>query len=122
MKKYKNISEYIKDCPKDIQSQLQKIRKAIKEVAPKAEEAVSYGMPTFKLHGNLVHFAAFKTHFGFYPMPSGISAFDKELSKYDLAKGTIRFPLDKPVPIALIKKITKYCVQRNRENFILKQK
>lgn len=122
MKNYENITEYIQAYPKDVQVILHKVRKAIKETAPLAKEAIKYGIPTFILHGNLVHFAAYKSHLGFYPGTAPIKAFKAELTKYELSKGTIKFPLDKPVPISLIKKITRYCIHRNMENFILKQK
>jgi uncharacterized protein YdhG (YjbR/CyaY superfamily) len=110
MKKAANIDEYISGFPSDIQENLNKIRQVIKELAPAAQETISYGMPTFKLHGNLVHFAAFKEHIGFFPTPSGINAFKNELLLYDTSKGTIRFPLDKPIPFELIKKIVKFRV------------
>jgi uncharacterized protein YdhG (YjbR/CyaY superfamily) len=92
---------------------LEKIRETIREVAPDAEEAISYQMPTFKLNGNLVHFAAFKNHIGFYPVPSGIEAFKEELSPYIAGKGTVQFPLDKPVPYELIRKVTEFRVKEN---------
>lgn len=107
------IDEYISQFPKDVQMILNKIRQLIKECAPKAEEAFAYGIPTFKLNGNLVHFAAFKKHIGFYPTPSGIKQFKKELSNYKTAEGTIRFPIDEPIPYDLIKKIVKYRVKEN---------
>ena len=122
MTDYKNIDEYIRAFPKDVRATLQKIQIAIQKTAPMAKEAIKYGIPTFILHGNLVHFAAYKTHIGFYPGSSPIKAFKDELSKYEQSKGTVKFPIDKPVPISLIIKITRYCVQRNQENFILKQK
>ena len=106
----RNIDEYIARFPEDIQEKLKQIRQVIKESAPGAREAISYGMPTYKLNGNLVHFAAFKDHIGFFPTPSGVSAFEKELSLYSTSKGTIRFPLDKPIPFELIKKIVKFRV------------
>ncbi len=111
MNKYRNIDEYITDFPENIQEKLTQIRQVIKGSAPGAREAISYGMPTYKLNGNLVHFAAFKDHIGFFPTPSGVSAFQKELSLYGTSKGTIRFPLDKPIPFELIKKIVKFRVR-----------
>ena len=107
----KNIDEYISTFPKDIQVILQNIRKTIKEAAPEAEEAMGYGAPAFKLKGEyLAYFAAFKKHVGFYPLPSAIKKFEKELSDYETSEGTIRFPLDKPIPYSLIKKIVRFRV------------
>lgn len=111
----KNIDTYIAGFPEDIQKKLQEIRTEIRKAAPQAEEAIKYSMPTFVLNGNLVHFAAFKNHIGFYPAPSGIEAFKKELSKYDGSKGTIRFPLDKPLPLDLIGKIVRFRAKKNLE-------
>ncbi len=111
--KAKNMDEYIAAFPEEIQATLAKIRQTIKEAAPQATEAISYGMPTFKLNGNLVHFAAFNDHFGFFPTSSGVAAFKKELAPYDTSKGTIRFPLDKPVPYKLIEKIVRFRVNEN---------
>jgi uncharacterized protein YdhG (YjbR/CyaY superfamily) len=110
---YQTIDEYIKAFPPDIQNILQKMRQAIKNAAPQATEAISYQMPTFKLNGNLVHFAAFKKHIGFYPAPSGIEAFKKELSPYVTSKGAVQFPLEKPVPYDLVQKITAFRVEEN---------
>jgi uncharacterized protein YdhG (YjbR/CyaY superfamily) len=110
---YKTIDEYIKTFPPDIQIILQKIRQIIHEAAPDAKEAISYQMPTFKLNGNLVHFAAFKSHIGFYPKPSGTETFQKELSPYKSGKGSVRFPLDQPIPYDLIKKIVLFRVKEN---------
>ena len=118
----KNIDEYIAGFPPEIQEKLEKIRATIRKAAPKAEEAISYMMPTFKLHGNLVHFAAFKNHIGFYPAPSGIEEFREELSAYEGSKGAIRFPLDKPLPLALIGKIVKFRVKKNLEKAAAKGK
>lgn len=87
----------------------------VRKAAPEAEEAISYGIPTFKLHGNLVHFAAFKNHIGFFPAPSGIAAFKKELAAYKGAKGSVQFPLDQPLPLALITKIVKFRVKENTD-------
>jgi len=108
-----NIDEYISQFPGEIQEKLQKVRAAIKSVAPEASETISYQMPTFKLNGNLVHFAAFKNHIGFFPTSSGVKAFEPELKNYVHATGSIQFPLDKPIPFLLIKKITKYRVKEN---------
>jgi len=109
----KNIDDYIAGYPKDVQVILKKIRTTIKKAAPEAEEAMSYQMPTFKLKGNLVHFAAFKNHIGFYPAPTGIEQFKKELAIYQKGKGTLQFPLDKPLPLGLITKIVKFRVKEN---------
>jgi uncharacterized protein YdhG (YjbR/CyaY superfamily) len=115
MKQFSTIDEYIKTFPTNTQSLLQKMRQIIKEAAPEAVEAISYQMPTFKLNGkNLVHFAAFKNHIGFYPIPSGIEAFKKELSPYKQGKGSVQFPIDKPIPYDLVEKIVKYRVRENR--------
>jgi uncharacterized protein YdhG (YjbR/CyaY superfamily) len=111
IKQYKNIDEYIVAFPEPIQSTLKKLRQTIKKSAPKAEEAIRYGMPAFRLNGNLVFFAAFKNHIGFFPTPSGINAFTKDLKNYETSKGTIRFPLDKPIPFKLIEKIVKFRVK-----------
>ncbi|MFO7526553.1 MAG: DUF1801 domain-containing protein [Ignavibacteriaceae bacterium] len=111
--KFTTIDEYINTFPKDVQKILEQIRKTIKEVAPEAEEAISYQIPTFKLNGNLVHFAAFKNHIGFYPTPSGQKAFEKELSVYKSGKGSVQFPLSKPMPLSLIRKIVKYRVKES---------
>jgi uncharacterized protein YdhG (YjbR/CyaY superfamily) len=109
------IDEYIAGFPKDIQKLLKEMRATIKKAAPKAEEAIKYAMPTFVLNGNLVHFAAFKNHIGFYPAPQGIEEFKKELSKYKGAKGSVQFPLDQPLPLSLVTKIVKFRVAKNLE-------
>jgi len=109
----KTIDDYIAGYPKDIQTTLEKIRTAIRKAAPKAEETIKYGMPTFTLNGNLIFFAAFKNHIGFYPIPQGIDAFKKELSIYKQGKGSVQFPIDKPMPLALISKIVKFRVKKN---------
>lgn len=108
MNKFKTIDEYILSFPDDIQNILKRIRKAIKEEVPEATEDISYGMPTFKLNGNLIHFAAYKHHIGFYPTPSGVEVFKKELEEYKTSKGAIQFPLNKPIPLDLIRRIVKY--------------
>jgi uncharacterized protein YdhG (YjbR/CyaY superfamily) len=110
---FKNIDEYIALFPKEIQSLLQQMRATIKAAAPEAVEKISYQMPTFFLNGNLVHFAAFKSHIGFYPVPTGIEKFKKELSIYKTTKGAVQFPLDKPLPLTLITKIVKFRVAEN---------
>jgi uncharacterized protein YdhG (YjbR/CyaY superfamily) len=108
-----NIDEYIAGFPPDIQEILQKIRTTIRKAAPKAEETIKYQMPTFTLNGNLVHFAAFKKHIGFYPTPTGTREFQKELSIYKGAKGSVQFPLDQPIPFGLIGKIVKFRAKEN---------
>jgi uncharacterized protein YdhG (YjbR/CyaY superfamily) len=108
-----DIDTYIAGFPADVQEILQKIRAVIRKEAPTAEEAISYGMPTFKLNGNLVHFAAFQHHIGFYPIPSGIEQFKEELSVYKQGKGSVQFPLDQPMPYDLIRKIVVFRVQEN---------
>ena len=108
-----NIDEYIAGFPKGIQKILKRLRAEIKRVAPKAEETIAYGIPTFDLSGiHLVHFAAFKKHIGFYPTPSGILAFKNELSMYKGAKGSVQFPIDKPLPFDLITKIVRFRVKK----------
>jgi uncharacterized protein YdhG (YjbR/CyaY superfamily) len=106
----RNIDEYIAEFPPEVQAKLQRIRAAIKKAAPKAEEAIKYSMPTFVLNGNLVHFAGYKNHIGFYPAPRALQQFREELSKYEGSKGAVRFPLDKPVPIGLIQRMVKFRV------------
>ena len=108
-----SIDEYIAACPKDVQKMLKDLRKTIKAAAPDATEKISYQIPTFYLKGNLVHFAAFKDHISFFPTPSGIEAFKKELSVYKGAKGTVQFPLDKPLPLKLVSRIVKFRVAEN---------
>jgi uncharacterized protein YdhG (YjbR/CyaY superfamily) len=112
-KVFKTIDEYIASFPRNVQSILEEIRQAIRDSAPEAQEAISYGMPTFKLNGNLVHFAAFKNHIGFFPTPSAIEAFKEELSDYEVSKGTVRFPMNKPIPFDLVRKIVRYRVKEN---------
>ncbi len=107
------IDEYIGTFPQEIQTLLEQVRATIRQAAPEAEEAIKYAMPTFVLNGNLVHFAAYKNHIGFYPVPSGIEAFKKELSVYKGAKGSVQFPLDQPMPLELISKIVKFRVSEN---------
>jgi uncharacterized protein YdhG (YjbR/CyaY superfamily) len=108
-----NIDEYIAGFPEDIQVILQKIRKMVHTAAPEAQEKISYQMPTFFLEGNLVHFAAFKNHIGFYPTPSGTEKFKKEISAYQAAKGSIQFPLDEPMPYELITRIVEFRMKEN---------
>ncbi|MGE5464878.1 MAG: iron chaperone [Syntrophothermus sp.] len=108
------IDEYIAEFPQEVREILQKIRKTIHEAAPEATEKISYQMPTFYLNGNLVHFAGFKEHIGFYPVPTGIEKFKKALSVYKQGKGSVQFPLDQPMPYELIGKIVKFRVQENQ--------
>lgn len=108
-----NIDEYISAFPAEIQAILQKIRDTIKAAAPDAQETISYAMPTFTLQGNLVHFAAYKKHIGFYPTPSGTEHFQQQISGYKAAKGSIQFPLDQPIPYELISQIVTFRVQEN---------
>jgi len=107
------IDEYIAAFPGAVQEILQKVRMTIREAAPEATEKISYQMPTFYLNGNLVHFAAFKEHIGFYPVPTGIKKFKKELSVYKQGKGSVQFPLDQPIPYDLVTKIVKFRVKEN---------
>ncbi len=106
---------YIATFPADVQAILSKLRALIKQCAPDASEAIKYGIPTFVLHGNLVHFAAYAHHIGFYPAPSGIENFKDELADYKFSKGAIQFPLDAPIPYPLIRKIVKFRVKENRD-------
>jgi uncharacterized protein YdhG (YjbR/CyaY superfamily) len=112
-RKVKDIDEYIRSFPPAIQKILEQLRTIIHKNAPDAEEAISYGMPTFKFNGNLVHFAAFEHHIGFYPTPSGLEAFEKELAPYKHAKGSVQFPLDEPIPYDLVKRIVQFRVREN---------
>jgi uncharacterized protein YdhG (YjbR/CyaY superfamily) len=108
-----SIDAYIALFPAEIQQKLQQIRAVIKQAAPEASEKISYQMPTFYLNGNLVHFAAFKHHIGFYPAPSGIENFNEELAMYKTSKGAIQFPLDKPIPFDLVRAIVEFRVAEN---------
>jgi uncharacterized protein YdhG (YjbR/CyaY superfamily) len=112
---FQTIDAYIKAFPEDVQQILSGLREAIKAVAPGAGETFCYGIPTFTLDGNLVHFAAYKSHIGFYPTSSGIDAFKMELSAYKTSRGTVQFPIDKPLPLALIKKIVSFRVAENKK-------
>lgn len=113
--KYTSIEQYIQTFPKDTQKKLQEIRNIIKKEVPHAIEKISYQIPTFFLNGNLVHFAGYAKHIGFYPTSSGISAFEKEIGQYAYSKGSIQFPLEEELPTALIKKIVKYRVKENTQ-------
>jgi len=113
MNKYSTIDEYISNFPPNIRALLETMRKTIHKAAPDAQEAIAYGIPTFKLNGNLVHFGGFKDHIGFYPAPRGIEAFEKELTPYLAGKGTVKFPIDKPLPVSLVTKIVKFRASQN---------
>lgn len=118
----KTIDEYIAGFSPEVQEILEKVRTTIRKAAPNAEETISYQIPAFTLQGNLIYFAAFKKHVGLYPGTTAIAKFKKELSTYEGAKGTVRFPLDKPIPFALISKIVKFRVKENRERAAVKGK
>lgn len=120
--KVESLDEYISQFPAEIQEILQKLRKVIKEAAPDAVEKISYQMPTFALSGNLVHYAAFKNHIGFYPAPSGIEAFKEELSGYKGAKGSVQFPLNQELPYELISRIVQFRAAENKEKAAAKKK
>lgn len=111
---FTSIDEYIAAFPEETQKILESLRAVIKAVVPEAKEKISYQMPTFDLNGNLVHFAAFKNHIGFYPTPSGIEAFKQELSGYAGAKGSVQFPINQPLPLDLIRRIVEYRVAENK--------
>ena len=113
--KYQTIDEYIDTFSKGTRVILEILRNTIRKAAPEVEEKISYQIPTFVLNGNLVHFAAFKNHIGFYPTPSAIEAFKKDLSGYQIAKGSVQFPLNQPLPLPLIAEIVKYRVKENVE-------
>lgn len=108
-----SIDEYITRFPSEVQEKLQRIRAVIREHAPEAQEKISYQMPTFYLNGNLVHFAAFKNHIGFYPTPTGVAEFQNELARYKGAKGSVQFPLDQEPPYDLIARIVEFRVGEN---------
>ena len=108
-KKTNEVDKYIDGFPQEVQERLQSMRQTILKEMPDAEEKIGYGIPTYKLNGrNIVHFGGFKNHVGFYPAPSGLTAFEKELSKYEGAKGSVKFPHDQPLPLSLVTKIVKY--------------
>lgn len=112
---FNSIDEYINAFPEDVKKKLIEMREVIKEEAPQAQEKISYQMPTFYLNGNLVHFAAFTKHIGFYPAPSGIEAFKNELSKYKGAKGSVQFPMEEPLPLEVIRQIVRFRVAENQQ-------
>lgn len=109
------IDEYISGFPSDVIVLLEKLRETIRKAAPEAEETINYQIPTFKYHGNLVHFAAYKKHIGFYPGASGIAAFRDELGNREYAKGSVKFPFGKPIPFKLITRMVKFRVKENLE-------
>jgi uncharacterized protein YdhG (YjbR/CyaY superfamily) len=113
MIKAENINDYISAFPPEIQNKMEQLRATIRNAAPKAVEVISYGMPAFKGNGVLVYFAAYKNHIGFYPTPSGIEEFKKDLSIYKGAKGSVQFPVDEPLPLNLIVKIVKFRVKED---------
>lgn len=108
-----SIDEYIAGFPAPVRARLRQMRATIRRAAPGAEEAIAYGVPTYRLNGNLVHFAAFARHVGFYPAPSAITAFRRELSKYASAKGSVQFPHDQPLPLTLVAKMVRFRVKEN---------
>jgi uncharacterized protein YdhG (YjbR/CyaY superfamily) len=118
----KDINQYIAAFPPAVRAKLRTIRGAIRKAAPQAKEAIKYQMPTFTQHGNLVHFAAYQHHIGFYPAPRALEQFKEELSAYEGSKGAVRFPLDKPVPVGLIGRIVKFRVQQDRERAAARKK
>jgi uncharacterized protein YdhG (YjbR/CyaY superfamily) len=121
--KPRNIDEYIAGFPDDVQKILEKVRTTIKKAAPEAEETISYQIPTFTLKGRyLIYFAAYKKHIGLYPAPRGSEKFKKELSAYEGGKGTVRFPLDKSIPVGLVSRIVKFRVKENLERAKAKAK
>lgn len=115
VKKAATFATYLEDCPKEAQARLRAMRAAIRKAAPDADEAISYGVPTFKLNGNLVHFGGYKKHIGFYPGAEAIKVFAKELAPYKTARGSAQFPHDEPLPIALVTKIVKFRVKQNAQ-------
>lgn len=113
MDKYTTVDEYIAAFPAEVQAKLRQMRQAIAAAAPEAKEKIAYGIPTFTLHGNLVHFGGANTHIGFYPGAAGVSQFAEQLKNYRTSKGTIRFPLDKPLPLDLVRQIVAFRVVQN---------
>ena len=113
--KFKTVDEYFSAFPPSTRKILQEVRRTIKQAAPQAEELISYNMPAFKWHGTLVYYAAYKKHIGFYPMPSALKAFQKEIAKYENSKGAVQFPIDQPMPVDLITKMVKFRVKENEQ-------
>lgn len=120
--KFKTIDEYHAAFPAEVQTILAEIRKTIKQTAPDAKEVISYNMPAFRQHGILVYYAAYKSHIGFYSLPSGNQAFQKQLAKYKQGKGSIQFPIDKPMPLKLITDMVKYRLTEDQEKYEAKKK
>ena len=120
--KFKDIDSYIASFPEETTALLKQIRTTIRKAAPEAKETISYGMPTFTLKGNLVHFAAFKNHIGFYPTSSAIERFKNELAKYKSGKGSVQFPIDNPLPLSLITKIVRFRAEENLARDMQKRK
>jgi len=112
-KTFETIDDYIATFPREVRVVLEELRQTIREAAPEVEEAIRYQMPTFRLNGNLVHFAAYKNHIGFYPTPSAIKRFKEKLSAFKTSKGAIQFPLKEPIPFALVKEIVRFRVKEN---------
>jgi len=112
-KQFETVDDYIAKFNQKVQKILKEIRQTNRDSAPNAKETISYQIPTYKLNGNLVHFAAYENHIGFYPTPSALKEFKKELSQYDIGKGTIKLPIDEPIPIDLIKRLVKFRVNEN---------
>lgn len=108
-----SIDQYISEAPQDVQEKLRALRTVIKTEVPDAQERIAYGMPTFSQNGNLVHFAAFKNHIGFFPAPSGIENFKEQLAKYKTSKGTVQFPLNEDIPMDLVREIVRFRLQEN---------
>lgn len=113
MEKYSTIDEYITSFPTETQKILQHLREDLQQLIPDAKEKISYGIPTFTLNGNLIHFAGYKNHIGLYPGSKAIEVFADDLKNYHTSKGTVQFPIDKPLPMDLIKKIVDFCVAQN---------
>lgn len=116
MDKSQAVDTYIQSFPETVQARLKSIRQAVHDLVPEADEAMTYGIPTFKYHGNLVHYASFDNHIGFYPTPSGIAAFRKEISSYKNAKGSVQFPHSEVLPLELIIRITQFRIDENLSN------
>lgn len=119
---YQNIDDYINKAPQEVQQKLRELRAVIKAEVPEAEERIAYAMPTFSQNGNLVHFAAFKNHIGFFPAPSGIENFQEELAKYKTSKGTVQFPLDEDIPMDLVREIVRFRLKENLAKATKKKK
>ena len=119
--KFKTVSEYISTFPPTTQRLLKALRKTVKEAVPDGKEVISYNMPAIKMHGVLVYYAGYKNHIGFYPTGSGVAAFEKELATYEGSTGTVRFSIDQPLPLSLIRKIVTFRLKQDREKEKLKR-